>query len=136
MDQDNKQIYSRFCEELFNRKNLSIIDELVHSKVVSHSPFPKQRPGAAGLKEAMFKFFNAFTNINVKIEDMFAGEDKVVGRLIIIGTHTGEFMGIPASNKSFSYPEISIVRFENGKIVEHWAVSDVLQMMQQIGALD
>jgi predicted ester cyclase len=50
------------------------------------------------------------------------------------GTQRGEFMGIAATGKTISVSTIDIVRFIDGKAVEHWGVTDGLTMMDQLGA--
>jgi steroid delta-isomerase-like uncharacterized protein len=132
---ENKTIYRRFYDELLNKGNLDIVDELVDPNVVTHSPMPGQQPGAEGLKQAMASFREAFPDLNAKAEDMIAEGDKVVGRFVVTGSHQGEFMGLAPSGKTFTYDEIGIVRIQNGKIVEHWSVADALALMQQLGAI-
>ncbi len=51
------------------------------------------------------------------------------------GTHTGDFMDIPATGKAVSHLFIDIDRVADGKILAHWGVSDTLGMMQQLGLL-
>jgi predicted ester cyclase len=53
----------------------------------------------------------------------------------ISGTHTGDFMGIPATNKSFEVECMDMIRIEDGKCAEHWGVTDMMSLMQQIGAV-
>jgi steroid delta-isomerase-like uncharacterized protein len=133
--EENKARYRRFYEEFLSKGNLSVVDELVDPNVVSHSPFPDQEAGANGLKKAIQRFRQAFPDLHTKAEDILADGDKVVGRFTVTGTQRGEFMGIPASGKPITYEEIAIVRFKDGKIIEHWAVTDALAMMQQLGAI-
>ena len=53
-----------------------------------------------------------------------------------IGTHEGEFMGIPATKKKFRVTAIDVCRFdESGKISEHWGVFDTFGMMMQLGVI-
>lgn len=132
---ENKTAYRRFYDELFNKGNLEIIDKLVAPNVISHSPFPGQKPGAEGFKKAIADFLSAFPDLKAQAEDFIAEDDKVVGRFTVTGTHQGSFMEIAASGRKISYKEISIVRFEDGKIVEHWSVADSLVLMQQLGAV-
>ena len=69
------------------------------------------------------------------MNDMIAEGDKVMCKFSVKGTHNGEFMGVPATGNQVLYEEVIIVRFENGKIVEHWAVADALSLLQQIAAV-
>ena len=64
---------------------------------------------------------------------MVAEGDKVFIRATMGGTHQGEFMGIPATGKRNEVPFGDFVRFEGGKVVEHWGVTDTGKMMEQLG---
>jgi predicted ester cyclase len=131
----NKAAYKRFYEEFLNKGKLAVVDEVVDRNVVSHAALPGQKPGAEGLKEAITLFRQAFPDLTAKAEDIIAEGDKVVGRFTVKGTHKGKFMDFEPTGNPFTYAEVVIVRFKDGKIVEHWAVTDVLSMMQQIGAI-
>jgi steroid delta-isomerase-like uncharacterized protein len=131
----NKSVCKRFFEELHNKGNLEIIYELVDPNVVSHDPFPGQAQGAQGLKETMKIFRTAFPDLRVEVNDTIAEGDKVMNKFTVTGTHKGEFMNMAPTGKKISYEEVVILRLENGKIVEHWAVADALALMQQIGAI-
>jgi len=73
--------------------------------------------------------------LRVTVEDMIAEGDKVVTRYIAYGTPRGDVMGIPARGKTFTMTAIDILRFEDGKITEHWIESDQLGMLQQLGVI-
>ena len=66
---------------------------------------------------------------------MIAEADKVVVRWTNSGTNIGEFLGIPATHRSFSIAGIDIYRLSGGKLAEHWHVVDMLAHMQQLGLL-
>ena len=61
--------------------------------------------------------------------------DRVVGRFVYRGTHTGELMGIPASGHPVEMRSIDIWRVEAGMFVEHWDELNLLELFQQMGAL-
>ena len=136
LNEKNKLVFQRFYQEVLNQGNFDVIDEVVDPNVISHHPIPGQAPGAAGLKEALTGFKKAFPDLRNVAEDMIAEADKVVGRFTVTGTHQAEFMGYPPTGKQFTYEEVIIVRLKAGKIVEHWAVADVLAMMEQLGAIE
>ena len=112
-----------------------MVDELVGANIIDHSPMPGQGPGSEGLKDALTMFRGAFPDLQVTIEDMIAEGEKVVVRVTMRGTHQGEFMGIPATNKKIEIGEMHIVRFAGGKMVEHWGQEDSLGTMQQLGVI-
>jgi predicted ester cyclase len=78
-------------------------------------------------------FRDAFSDFAIVTDDMVAEGDKVFVRAHMTGTHRGEFMGIAATGRSINVPFADIVRFENGKVVEHWGITDTGAMMQQLG---
>jgi predicted ester cyclase len=133
--ESNKRAFRRFYDEYVNRGIEAVADELLAPDLVSHSPFPGQPPGSAGVKETFTRFRAGFPDLRARLEDVVAEGDKVAGRFTVDGTHKGEFMGQPPTGKRISYEEIVILRFMDGRIVEHWAVADALALMQGIGAL-
>jgi predicted ester cyclase len=130
--ESNKAAYRRFYEEILNKGNLAVADEVVDPKVHSHNPIPGQKPGLEGFKDAIAGFRHAFPDLHAKATDIIAEGDKVVARFVVSATHHGEFMGIAPTRKQIEYEEIVIVRFKDGKIIEHWAVADALAIMQQL----
>lgn len=80
-------------------------------------------------------FFIGFSNIRHRIEDLVAEGDRVAFRMTMDFTHTGEFMGIPATGKQISFSGIGIMRIADDKIAELWGNPDVMSFMQQLGAL-
>jgi predicted ester cyclase len=133
--EQNKAIYRRFYEEFVNEGNDAVADELIATGVVSHSPFPGQAPGSEGVKNTFAMFRAAFPDLHATLEDIIAEDDKVMGRLTVRGTHKGAFMDAQPTGNVVTYEEVVILRFKEGKIVEHWAVADALALMQGIGAV-
>jgi steroid delta-isomerase-like uncharacterized protein len=132
---DNKQIYKQYIEEFLQKGDIAAADRFIANDVVTHDGMPGQADGLEGVKQTFKVLRTAFPNLHVQVEDIIAEGDKVVGRFVVSGTHTGDFMGMPATSKTFTYDEIVIVRFKNGKIVEHWAEMDSMGMMQQLGMM-
>ena len=130
MSEQNKAIMRRIYDEVFSNGNLAVVDELVVKDVIEHEEGPQ---GSEGLKQTVTMFRTAFPDLQFSVEDMIAEGDKVVSRITMRGTHKGEFMGIPATDKTFAVQVIDIIRFANGKAVEHWGVTDSAAMMQQLG---
>jgi predicted SnoaL-like aldol condensation-catalyzing enzyme len=79
-------------------------------------------------------FFAALPDLSVTIEDLVISGDRVVGRFIYRGTHTGELMGIPASRNPVEMQSIDIWRVQDGMFVEHWDELNLLEAFQQMGA--
>ncbi len=75
----------------------------------------------------------AFPDIHFTVEDQIAETDKVVTRWTARGTHRGQLMGIPATNRSVTWAGITIHRIADGRVAESWVSSDALGLMQQLG---
>ena len=117
MSEENKATFRKLIEEGFVQGNTAVVDELVGANIIDHSPMPGQGPGSEGLKDALTMFRGAFPDLQVTIEDMIAEGEKVVVRVTMRGTHQGEFMGIPATNK-----KIEIARCtSSGSLEARWS---------------
>ena len=132
--EQNKALMRRFFDEVVNQGQLELIDELVADDFVEHESFPGlPSTGPAAPREAFKMFLGAFPDMQFAAEDMIAEGDKVATRVTMTGTHKGEFMGIPATNKQFSVQAMDIVQFRDGKAIAHWGVTDQAAMMEQLG---
>jgi predicted ester cyclase len=80
-------------------------------------------------------FLAAFPDISHSVEDIFAERDRVACRLIVRGTQTGEFMGIPATNRPVEIHALNVHHIVRGRTAEHWINSDGLGMLMQLGVI-
>jgi steroid delta-isomerase-like uncharacterized protein len=130
---DNKAIARRFYDAV-NAGRLEIIDEVVAEDYVEHEEFPgfDAAAGRAGLRRFFETIREAFPDYTMTIEDMVAEGDKVFIRATLKGTQKGEFLGIPASGKRMEVPFADVARFDGGRVVEHWGITDTGTMMRQL----
>ena len=75
----------------------------------------------------------AFPDLRMTVEAMFADGDCVITRWTAVGANTGEIPGMPATGKQSTVTGVTIDRIEDGKIVESWTNWDTLGMLQQLG---
>lgn len=107
---------------------------LVASDVVNHTASALGlRDGAENFKRVMEIVQAAAPDQKWKVHAVIAEGDLVVCRVTWSGTHSGTFLGVPATNRPFSVEHIHIFRVSDGRIAEHWAVRDDLAMLGQIG---
>jgi steroid delta-isomerase-like uncharacterized protein len=129
----NKQVVREFIEQAFVRTDESAANRLIADDFVPHS-----WPGITdkkGFLAAQKRVAAALTGISMTVEDLIAEGDKVVARITARGTHTGDFMGMKGSGKSYTISETHIFRLKDGKVAEHWRDADMLGMMKQLGAM-
>jgi steroid delta-isomerase-like uncharacterized protein len=132
----NAELFRRFHTEVFNEGRMETIDELVSPDFVEHEAVPPGVPtGIEGLKWWVASFREAFPDLKTEVGVMLSDGDLVAGHVTFTGTHRGEFLGIPASGTPISVTGVDIVRIRDGKAVEHWGVTDMMTLMQQIGAV-
>ncbi len=131
----NKQVIRRFVEEVQNKKDWDVYDELNDPEFVNLSAPPGIPPDREGGKISLGGFLAAFPDAQFTIDDMIAEGDQVVTKKTFTGTHTGEFAGIPATGNRVTLQFVDIMRVRDGRIVEHWLSMDQLSFMQQLGVV-
>ncbi len=133
-EERNKELFRRFIDEGFGTGDLAAVDAFFPADVTPPQA-GVQPPSRAGVKGLIALLHTAFPQLTVTIEDIAADGDKVWARLRGQGTHRGEFMGLPPTGKAVAVDIIDICRFEGGKIVEHWGLTDRFGLMTQVGML-
>ena len=129
----NKALVLASIDEGWNTQRLSIFDELFAPDLVDHS-VPRDLPATRdGTKTHAARYWSAFPDLRITIDDQIAEADKVVTRWTAHGTHTGRLMGVPPTGKSVIVTGIRVDRVFGGRIVESWAEFDQLGMLLQLG---
>src|SRR5215470_5896756 len=128
--EENKALVRRFYEEVVNQKKTAALDQFFASNIVDHSAPPGMPEGIEGSRQMIGMYLTAFPDLHFTVEDMIAEGDKVVARVTSRGTHQGEFMSIPPTDKQRTVTSIDIWRIAGGKLVERWNNSDTLGLLQ------
>lgn len=110
------------------------VDKYMAEDFVEH----EEIPGMGNTRDTprqLFKMLHAaISGFRVEVHDLLQDGDKVVARVSFVGTHTGEFMGVPASGNSVAIHAIDILQFRGEQCVAHWGVMDMAGAMAQMGA--
>ena len=130
--EENKAVIQHDIEELYNKGDLSVADEILAHDFVRRTPSGELR-GPEATKQIVKLLRTAFPDFHCTIDDMVAEGDKVAVGITWTGTHKGDFMGIPPTGKKIKISEAIFYRFENGKEVELRSYMDVLDFYQQLG---
>ncbi len=128
----NKASFQRLIDEVWNKGNLAVADEIYHPAAVYPSN-PALPIGSQGVKSVVSMMHHAMPDFHVEFKQLLADGDMVLGWISQSGTQTGDLMGLPASGKKASWGQMIIARFEAGLIVESWSNEDLLGLMQQLG---
>ena len=127
--EQNKAAARRFFEEVWNQRRFEVIPEIFAPTLT----FNGQQVSRDVIEQSISARLVAFPDIHVTVDEQVAEGDKVSTRRTWTGTHSGVHRGIEPTGKQVTWTQISIVRFEEGKIVEDSAVADELALLQQLG---
>jgi predicted ester cyclase len=142
MSEANKQLVRRHFEELVNRKNDAVADELMAEEYLEHAvaPFGQAEPGRVNGPMAMRQtaqwLLAQFPDLHMTIEAIVAEGDTVAVRILSQGTNLGPLNGmLPPTSKRFVARQSHWFRVEGGKLAEHWATREDLPAMLQLGVV-
>lgn len=134
MSERNKAQVRRVIEEIYNRGDLAVVDEVTVDDLVIHASSGDIR-GREGVKQYVAALRAGFPDLHLTIEDQIAEGDMVVTRWTARGTHEGAFQGIAPTGHAVCVAGTDIDRIVDGRTVECWAHVDELGMMQQLGVV-
>jgi steroid delta-isomerase-like uncharacterized protein len=136
MSRENMKTSRRILEESFNSGNLEVIDEVSSDDFVGHDPLAGDQDTEAA-KQQVATYREAFPDIEIAIEEIFAAGDKVVIRWSGSGTFKNPLMGQqPTGERGDPVRGITIDRFDDdGKIAESWTQWDTMTFMRNLGAV-
>ena len=134
--EQNKQLALQFANDGWGTKPdwEKVWDKILSSNIIYHfNSSPEPIVGLQANKEFNVSLFQGFPDIKQTIEDIVAEGDRVMYRSTLAGTHTGEFLDIPPTNKFAKINDFTLLKIDNGQIVEWWYECNLLSLMQQLG---
>jgi steroid delta-isomerase-like uncharacterized protein len=123
-----------WAREIFERKNLSYLDEALADNFVNRTPQGKEPPGRESYKAFMTFLLQGYPDANVNVEDVIVDGEKVVARWTFRGTNHGRAFNMQPTGKSVEFTGVNISRVDaNGRIAEIWTYVDTTTMLRQLG---
>lgn len=132
MPLDRKAAVLRWFDELFNRGRLEAIDELFAPGAVIYESGIKRAPKM--LRAVYTSSVEGIPDMRIEVDELIAEDSRIMARWTLRGTHTGDYMGIPASGRAVSMIGVSIFHFDGDRVAECWDVEDTFAMLRQMGA--
>jgi predicted ester cyclase len=123
----------RLWEEIIPSMDLDAVVEVIAADAVDHTARPGEPQGIEGMRHTMRFLDAAFADQRFEVHRTVEEGDTVVVHLTHSGRHIGEIMGLVPTGRTFSYDHIHILRFVDGKAIEHWGIHDHLSFMRQLG---
>ncbi|MGE0600601.1 MAG: ester cyclase [Dehalococcoidia bacterium] len=96
---------------------------------------PGMPPNIDGMRQALPAFRAAFSDVTITLGEVVSSGEMFAYRMTFAATHSGDFMGVPATGRQVSMSETHIERIRDGRIVSHSGDIDMLGLLQQIGAI-
>ena len=133
--EQNKQLVLDHYHSTVSEVDLDEIRKQISPEFIDHSAPPGTQPGADWVTKHVESFHTAFPDIGIHMEEEMAERDLVTVRAIWSGTHQGDYMGFPATQKCIQLKGTVMWRIRDGRIVERWGCLDRLGLMQQLGLM-
>lgn len=130
--EQNKAVYRRFIQEVFNEGRLDALDSLLSPNYVLHDPPPGAPPGPQAVAAVVAMFRAAFPDLTIEIEELVAEGDQVCARATTRGTHRGTIFGLAATGRTVMMTGLTMVRIVDGRLVESWVKNDVAGLVRQL----
>jgi steroid delta-isomerase-like uncharacterized protein len=131
---DNRALVRRIYEEVWNKRRLELLDELISPSHALLAPnVSGSMVGPEAYKRAMLKLWRGFPDMQMIIEDIVGENEKIVVRWTLSATHDGEFFGISATHKKVSADGITIHHVADGKVIDSYSNFDLGGITKQLG---
>ncbi len=135
MSEQNRAIARRAFVVLQSQGNVALVDELVASDYLGHTPFG-EIDGVMGVRQCFVRLHEVFIDLQVTIEDQIAEGDKVVTRWTARATYEDQDRTVRPSSRPITLNGITIFRIADSKIIESWTSADRFGILQQSSEVD
>jgi predicted SnoaL-like aldol condensation-catalyzing enzyme len=129
-DEMPKTIAHLFAE-MMNAHDPDRVDGFLAADYINHNPMVDD--GREANRALWGRWFAAFPDTRVELEDVVTSGDTVVGRFTYRATHVGSLMGEPPTGRPVEMRSIDIWRVRDGRAVEHWDELNTLETFVQLG---
>lgn len=134
LSESAKHVIRRNTAEVQSGGDWALFDQLFDDRFLDHTPQPGFTPDKAGALGLYKKLRTAFPDFRAEIHWQRADGDVVTTFKTYHGTHKGDFLGVPATEKRIQFETVDAMRVQNGRITEHWGVANLFSVLQQLGA--
>jgi steroid delta-isomerase-like uncharacterized protein len=137
MTTEHNRRVAREWIETFNARNRAAEDELLASDYIAHAPASLQGEPLdhKAWGEFLAMFVRGFPDLYLEIEAVAADEQMVAQRVLFTGTHSGDFNGLPPTNRKVRFTGLELNRMLDGRVAEHWFELDQVALLRQLGLL-
>jgi predicted ester cyclase len=121
MSEQLKEIVREYYARVLNGRDLDAVGEyFVDERMVE------------GIKAGCFRYFEAFPDLHIALDELIAEGDRVFVRSTMTGTHDGEYKGIPATGRHIATEAAEVFRIADGRFGGYWCLTNVAGLMRQL----
>lgn len=132
--EQNKALYRRFIQEIFNEGRLERVGEFTAPNYRVRDLPPGTPDGVETLKQIVSLFRAGFPDLSVTLDEVIGEGDTVAARATTRGTHKGKIFNVEPSGNKIAVSGLTMVKIENGKLVESCVKNDMQALMAQLNA--
>ena len=135
-EQDNMK-HARQIFDAWNSHDAERYVKLLDEKSAIESDTIPQKTlvGRDAARQFFLVYVRAFPDLHFDIEQMLTAGDFVVVRWTATGTHRGDLMGLPPTNKSAVTRGCSVTEYKNGRASHDRIYWDSGNLLRQLGVL-
>lgn len=128
---NNKAVISKLFNQALNQRNFDLLHELVGPEYTG----PNNTKGPEAFKAPLLPLLKSFPDIQWKLEQLIAEDNKVMVRWTISAKHLHDFNNIPATGKQVVSGGMGIYEMNNGKVTSSHIITDRVDFLQQLNIL-
>jgi predicted ester cyclase len=129
----NKQVMTRFLEDVWNGGHLELCDELFVKDGIVHHRGHQLPGGPAEAKQVVSRWRDGLAGFHFTVHSLTAEDDRVAAYMTFTGKHVKPLLGIAPSGKDVKVEQVLLVRIAGGRIVELWEVFDEYAFRREVG---
>ena len=129
---DAEATLRRMFDEIVNQGRLELADEMFAEDFVDHGPMG-DISGREGFKQLISQWRSAVPDVHCEVDTVITDGDMCAWLVRTTGTHTGDALGFPATNRRFETVSANIGRFRDGLAAEHWSEQGIFPFLVQVG---
>lgn len=134
--ESNKQLVTRYYEELLNEGRLDIVDDLFTGEFLAEEPAEAGvLRGRGAVERAVTAYREGFSDFHEHVVHLLAEGDLVAARFRFTGTHDGTFLKAAPTGRQVSMVGMEIFRVENGRIADVWYAEPLHELFEQFGTI-
>jgi steroid delta-isomerase-like uncharacterized protein len=118
-------------EVLQGQGQLHRVEEFVRPDVIDHSLPPGLRGGSEGVRAILGAIEQGFPDHDAQIVHIISEDDLVATYTTFTGTHADDFFGMPPTGRRATIRVIDFVRYDDGRVAEHWGIVGLAGVMAQ-----